>query len=361
MALSAEQSEQLANDLSAYRTKLYAIVHGGATETVETDGGTVKTVAKVIADADALLAAHGVDLAAAMDTVEGYKDEAEAIRDSLVNVVELKGEFDASTGSFPADPDIGDYWIVTTGGTVSATVLVAGDEIIYGPSGWIIVGRNLSAGEILTLLLTADGAGSGLDADKLDGQEGSYYATAAALAAKADASAVTAGLNDKMDDPDTNGLVLRTGANGAASAVIYSDWGVWTPTVVAATPGDLSVSYAGVRGTWARIGNLVFMRWSLTFTPTFTTATGRLDIAGHPIAPPSSGDPAGNYIGAVNIVGSGNNGPNWGSGTQMSALISGSAFVFQSSASAAQARNLSITDFVSGNSYNCNGFIAFGV
>lgn len=32
-----------------------------------------------------------------------------------------------------------------------------------------------SAAEILTKLLTVDGSGSGLDADLLDGQEGSYY------------------------------------------------------------------------------------------------------------------------------------------------------------------------------------------
>ena len=35
------------------------------------------------------------------------------------------------------------------------------------------------ASEILTELLTVDGAGTGLDADKLDGQHGSYYAVAA--------------------------------------------------------------------------------------------------------------------------------------------------------------------------------------
>jgi len=35
------------------------------------------------------------------------------------------------------------------------------------------------ASEILTELLTVDGAGTGLDADKLDGQQGSYYAVAA--------------------------------------------------------------------------------------------------------------------------------------------------------------------------------------
>ena len=38
-----------------------------------------------------------------------------------------------------------------------------------------------SAAEILTAIKTVDGSGSGLDADLLDGQQGSYYATASAL------------------------------------------------------------------------------------------------------------------------------------------------------------------------------------
>ncbi len=45
-----------------------------------------------------------------------------------------------------------------------------------------------SASEMLAELLTVDGTGSGLDADKLDGQEGSYYASNTDLDAHTDAS-----------------------------------------------------------------------------------------------------------------------------------------------------------------------------
>lgn len=41
----------------------------------------------------------------------------------------------------------------------------------------------MTASQILTALLTVDGAGSGLDADKLDGQEGSYYLPAGSYTA----------------------------------------------------------------------------------------------------------------------------------------------------------------------------------
>jgi hypothetical protein len=43
----------------------------------------------------------------------------------------------------------------------------------------------VTAGNLRTALLTVDGAGSEVDADRLDGQEGAYYATAASVATKA--------------------------------------------------------------------------------------------------------------------------------------------------------------------------------
>ncbi|MBX3490914.1 hypothetical protein [Parvibaculum sp.] len=69
----------------------------------------------------------------------------------------------------------------------------------------------------------------------------------AALADKADTSAVTAALNDKMDDPDANGFVSRTGANGASAARTIQ--GVFGQTL--ASNGD------GVSGNPA-IGLLAF-------------------------------------------------------------------------------------------------------
>lgn len=58
-------------------------------------------------------------------------------------------------------------------------------------TAWITVGTLDSAGnlfklvaaDLLATLLTVDGAGSGLDADKLDGQEGSYYLPASSYTA----------------------------------------------------------------------------------------------------------------------------------------------------------------------------------
>ncbi len=57
----------------------------------------------------------------------------------------------------------------------------------------------------------------------------------------------------------------------------------WTPTITFATPGDLSVSYATQVGFYSRIGSIVDVSFSLTFTPTYTTASGQISIAGLPL------------------------------------------------------------------------------
>jgi len=255
MALSAEQAEQLADDLSAYRAKLYAIVHGGAAETVETDGGTVKTVAKVIADADAQLAAHGATLAAAMDTVEDYRDEAEGFRDAaaaiaagLTDAIRLKGEFDASTGSFPADPDEGDWWIVTTSGSVGALDLVEGDEIIYGPSGWFVVGRNLSASEIVTLLV-----GQFTDAAHGNRGGGALHAEATTGAAGF-MSAGDKGALDLLVDIGGNGTAATAGRLTLTSGVAVTTEDVAGASTVHFTPcnGNEHSLYDGEK--WVRRG-----------------------------------------------------------------------------------------------------------
>jgi hypothetical protein len=52
----------------------------------------------------------------------------------------------------------------------------------------------------------------------------------------------------------------------------------WTPTITFTTPGDVSVSYATQNGRVTKIGRMVLAEFNLTFTPTFTTASGSLLI-----------------------------------------------------------------------------------
>jgi|GEM_PF-7007704 len=128
-----------------------------------------------------------------------------------------KGTWDASAGTFPGGGSaaIGWLYIVSTGGTVDSEVFSAGDNLIavsnsasttlfsswsHPPSAVAVTSvaaltgvisasglrtainvedgatADQTAAQLLTAIKTVDGAGTGLDADMLDGQEGAYYA-----------------------------------------------------------------------------------------------------------------------------------------------------------------------------------------
>lgn len=73
----------------------------------------------------------------------------------------------------------------------------------------------------------------------------------------------------------------------------------WTPTFTFTSPGDLSVSYASRQGFYSISGSVVTVSFFLGLTPTFTTASGGLQITGLPVASSSST----NYYGAGVIGG----------------------------------------------------------
>ena len=76
-------------------------------------------------------------------------------------------------------------------------------------------------------------------------------------------------------------MMLFTPSTAAATdpLAVYSS-GTWTPALTASTVGDLTVSYTTQTGIWHRSGNMLFLRCDIACTPTFTTATGSLMIAG---------------------------------------------------------------------------------
>jgi len=78
-----------------------------------------------------------------------------------------------------------------------------------GNTGWSTVG-GMSAAAILAALVTVDGAGSGLDADLLDGQSSAYYATA---------SSVSDHLADTVDAHDASAISYAGSTNLAATDV----------------------------------------------------------------------------------------------------------------------------------------------
>jgi hypothetical protein len=58
--------------------------------------------------------------------------------------------------------------------------------------------------------------------------------------------------------------------------------GSFVPTIVTAVPGDISIAYGIQSAAFVRIGNLVSVRGLVRFTPTFTSASGGVTIAGLP-------------------------------------------------------------------------------
>jgi hypothetical protein len=52
----------------------------------------------------------------------------------------------------------------------------------------------------------------------------------------------------------------------------------WSPTLIFASNGDLSVSYATQQGYYHRCGNIYVVSFNLVCTPTYTTATGQAFI-----------------------------------------------------------------------------------
>jgi hypothetical protein len=56
--------------------------------------------------------------------------------DSIANGLNYKGAFDASSGSYPASPTTGDYYICKIAGTIGADVYAVGDWAVYNGSSW---------------------------------------------------------------------------------------------------------------------------------------------------------------------------------------------------------------------------------
>lgn len=136
--------------------------------------------------------------------------------DALDSAVVLKGTWNASVGTFPGSgtAQAGYSYIVSVAGTVGGIAFSVGDRVIaivdnasttVYANNWFkadytdqvisVVGQTgvVTNAQILTALLTVDGAGSGLDADLLDG-----LSSASFQAADADLTALAAANNSTV-------------------------------------------------------------------------------------------------------------------------------------------------------------------
>jgi hypothetical protein len=90
--------------------------------------------------------------------------------------------------------------------------------------------------------------------------------------------------------------------NASAGANVLDDYeeGTWTPGITYSTPGNVSVVYSQLVGTYSKIGRAVYAHFQIvTSTFTHTTASGNFSLTGLPFTPSSSI----NFAGSVEFSG----------------------------------------------------------
>ncbi len=152
------------------------------------------------------------------------------------------------------------------------------------------------------------------------------------------------------------GVAAATSVNfGVDPLSAFTSLTAWTPTATFAVPGDLSVSYSVRGGFYSRIGNIVFANFSMTFTPTFTTASGSFSLTGLPITSNSSTDNAsqGSFFANAVVFTATYTSFNCEVGAGSSAIF------FRLSKTAAASILLSTTGFVSGAAVTIRGAVLY--
>ena len=102
---------------------------------------------------------------------------------------------------------------------------------------------------------------------------------------------IDCGTNAKITPSGTGELDFANGFVLGGGTDVLEDYeiGTFTATLDFATTGDLSVVYSNQAGTYTRIGNLIIAKINMSATPTFTTASGEVEIGGLPFAAASTG------------------------------------------------------------------------
>jgi hypothetical protein len=153
-------------------------------------------------------------------------------------------------------------------------------------------------------------------------------------------------------------FTANTPAAGMTSQLLnWYEEGTWTPVLTFATPGDLAVTYSQQVGVYTRIGNKVFINFSIiTSAFAFTTSSGALILTGLPFVSKNlTGDIA---IGSMYFSGITQAGY-----TQFVPRIAAntSTITFIASASALAAASVTATNTPTAGTINLRGSIAYDV
>jgi len=202
-AMNAAASESTAGthrddaQTSANLSQTYATASGNSAadaRSAATDSQTARDAAaasaasmdaSVTSAADSATAAHNSEVAAAASAAASDASATSAAGSATdayasaltaqtyaTGVLRYMGAFDASTGSFPANPTKGDFWKISVAGTVGGVDLAVGDQIIYNGTGWDKIDNTESvtsvAGRVGAVVISKDDiAGLQTDLDAL--------------------------------------------------------------------------------------------------------------------------------------------------------------------------------------------------
>ena len=191
--------------------------------------------------------------------------------------------------------------LVESNPTAGYIAFTRAENIVVATGATLTISKVGSGTTLKTdILFNNDGA----NADKLDGQDGSYYTDALnitgtlpdaifpATLPALDGSALTALNADNI----ASGIVTsaRLGASPTATTFLRGDGqfataggateGTWTP--VAARGGtDINASYTTQRGTYTKVGKLVYVECYLHIASVTSQGSGECWIKGLPFAP----------------------------------------------------------------------------
>jgi hypothetical protein len=141
--------------------------------------------------------------------------------------------------------------------TLNEVAAALGDDPNFATTITTLIGTKLdstsyTAADVLTKLLTVDGAGSGLDADLLDGQQGSYYLAWSNLTGVPNFAATYAALSHTHGIADITGLQTALDSKVGAASPAFTG----SPTAPTQTAEDNSTKLATTAYVDNAIGSL---------------------------------------------------------------------------------------------------------
>jgi len=160
------------------------------------------------------------------------RPESDTTSGALPHNIDLKGgvlKFNSSSGVPEADSSLTDVATSSANGLMSSSDKAKLDGIETSAT------TDQTASEILSSIKTVDGASSGLDADLLDGQQGSYYLDASNFSGLGTVATLNVGIGNNNIPKFTSGVVdndfLKVDGSvieGRSASEVVSDLGVIT-------------------------------------------------------------------------------------------------------------------------------------